>query len=480
VILPLEPDVPLSPVEAHGRAVLLDQARLLVLEAGQAGAVRLAVSEGSPGGTDPAIIRELEPVITDGLVTLPRGALRAVGRLAAAVEEQESAAADRHGRVPSEVNPSVRDRVWREPGVSGLARRLRRAVIAAAGERPVRLLAPWPQGRRWAACLTSDLDLVTGWPAAVGLRVVELLRRGEGATALRALGSSTAALGRDPVTAAAVQLLAALAARGFRGTWFIISGTPTPATWLKGDITYRPEHPRARRVIENALADGHEAGLHGSFATMLDAARLTEERVRLERVTRRPVRGGRQHFLRMRPGATQRAQRAAGLTYDATFGFPDRNGFRLASADIVPGWDAEAQAASGLDLVPLIWMDRAQSKYAGIEDPEAWVRDALELAAVCREHEGLWVGLWHPNLAPSLGFPGADRALDTLLDGLAAGEPFRAPLGELVAWRARRRAARGVALDADGTPTVRGGEGLALETPAGTPAPFRIAPGGTS
>src|SRR2546430_9989656 len=56
---------------------------------------------------------------------------------------------------------------------------------------------------------------------------------------------------------------------------------------------------------------------------------------------------------------------------------------------------------------PFTWMDRALSKYRGIEDPAAWSKDALELATTARAVGGLWVGLWHPNLTPALGFPDA-------------------------------------------------------------------------
>src|SRR5690606_31095049 len=107
-----------------------------------------------------------------------------------------------------------------------------------------------------------------------------------------------------------------------------------------------------------------------------------------------------------------------GLAWDATYGFADRNGFRLGVADVVPGWDAASGARSGLDEVPLVWMDRALSKYRGLEDPAAWVDDGLELAGRAREVDGLWVGLWHPNLAGALGFPGAEAEFERLLDRL--------------------------------------------------------------
>ena len=55
----------------------------------------------------------------------------------------------------------------------------------------------------------------------------------------------------------------------------------------------------------------------------------------------------------------------------------------------------------------------------------------------------MWVGIWHPNLAPALGFPDAPAAYARLVAELAARDAYVAPLGELVAWRRTRRSLRG-------------------------------------
>src|SRR5262249_36144342 len=138
----------------------------------------------------------------------------------------------------------------------------------------------------------------------------------------------------------------------------------------------------------------------------------------------KPVTGVRQHFLKMRPGRTQDVMHAAGLEYDATFGFPDRNGFRLGTASIIPPWDERNQRPIAMDEVPLIWMDRGLSKYQNIEDPERWVDDAIQLATACRAVNGLWVGLWHPSMVAALGFPGAPAAFGRLLGALKAEQPY--------------------------------------------------------
>src|SRR5690349_21334558 len=111
-------------------------------------------------------------------------------------------------------------------------------------------------------------------------------------------------------------------------------------------------------------------------------------------------------------------------------------------------------------------MDRALSKYRGVEDPAAWSRDALELAATAREVGGLWVGLWHPNLTPALGFPDAPPAYGATIAGVLAEAPFVAPLDTLVQWRRARRAVRAAAIGADGS--------VELESAVAPPTPFQL------
>src|SRR5262249_19000454 len=152
--------------------------------------------------------------------------------------------------------------------------------------------------------------------------------------------------------------------------------------------------------------------------------RFREQRARLGEITRSVPVGVRQHYLRMVPGATQRAMADAGFRHDSTFGFSDRNGFRQGVADVLPMWNAADQAPIPIDELPFMWMDRALSKYRGIEVPDAWIDDALELAAACRAAEGVWCGIWHPNLTPALGFPGAPRAYERLVSELAPERPL--------------------------------------------------------
>ena len=465
-MLALTHDDLLTPGERFALELLVDLSAVLRCE-GEGDVVQLrVVGEQRDASAADLRTRHWGVAVADRDVAIDRALLRLVLDVACAEVEQRSAVADRFGRVPAGETAAVRDSLDREPVVSQAARALAAAVREAAGTRMVRFVDPWPDGRRWAVALTHDLDVVEWWPAFTALRVAELLRHGEIERAARVVGAAAVSIGRPVVWRAIADLLAIEARHGVRSTWFILCDRPTLATARAGDLTYRPDSAQARRILGALREGGHEIGLHGSFATSDDHARFTTQRSLLRSIAGAEPTGVRQHYLRMRAATTPRGMSAAGFAYDSTYGFADRNGFRLGTADVLPLWDAERQAVVGLDEAPFVWMDRALSKYQHVESARAWVDDALLLAERCREVEGLWVGIWPPNLAPALGFPDAPDAYARLVADLVRADAYVAPLGELVAWRRARRSLRArVASD---------GQLVALVSGASPPAAFTI------
>jgi hypothetical protein len=474
----------LSPAERYGLDVLLDLSRLLVAERAECELVRLTVIERQSAGSAAA---DLSPMAAleraDGEVRITTAALRGVAEVAGAAFEQRSTATDRHGRVPAAENPLVAAGQSRRPVVSLLAVELRRAALGVAGRRPVRSLAPWPDGHRWAALMTHDLDVVEWWGLFPLLRMAELGMKGAWDLVSRVAGAAKRSVRRDPVSRGVHLLLQLEAHHGIRATWFVICAKPSLRSMISGDSTYRPDGPAARRILTALTKAGHEIGLHGSFATADHAPTMAEQRRRLDRLTAAPVVGVRQHFLRMRPGRTQRIMVEAGFDYDATWGFADRNGFRLGVADVVPAWDAAGETSLPLDLVPLIWMDRALSKYAGVEEAGRWIEDARDLAGECKAVEGVWSGLWHPNTMEALGFPGAEPAFVSLLQALADDRPFFGSAQKIVQWRRFRRSVRAARVSADGKVLLRTAAGhrtvIAMEDETGNTTRVQVQSGRT-
>jgi peptidoglycan/xylan/chitin deacetylase (PgdA/CDA1 family) len=428
--------------EAFGLETLVDLSRLVPVEAPDADVVRLEVTNDGAESVESYHAHAWRLAVIDGCVRVSRSALGVVADTVGCLDELRSPLRDRIGRVPATENALVRSGLHRTAVISRAAVALREAVTSAAGRRPVRLVAPWPDGRRWAAAVTHDLDVVALWPLFTMLRAIELLRKDEGRRAYRSLASALRDIGRDPIAAGVTAVLDRERQHGVPSTWFVLCGTPTPATFRAGDLTYRPESKAVGDILRQLEQAGSEIGLHGSRETLQRDAAFADQRNRLKGLTNQPIDGIRQHFLRFSLERTPRAMHASGFRYDSTQGFPDRNGFRLGVADVIPTWDAAAQQVVAIDEIPFCWMDRALSKYQHIEDPNAWTQDGIELARECREVEGVWVGIWHPNLVPALGFPGALEAFDRLLQALASERPWFATLADIARWRSMRRSVR--------------------------------------
>jgi hypothetical protein len=455
-VLALPDDASLSPTERFALELLADLSSVLRFD-GAADVVRVVVAgEARPVGLAELRADHWGLVVGDGVVTVDRALLNFVAAVSCALSEQRTDDADRFGRVPSASTAPVQMGCEREPVVSIAACALATAVRAAAGRRRLCLIDPWPDGRRWAAALSHDLDVVQWWPAFTLLRLTELIAHGELSRAARVAASALRSVASPVVWRAIEGLLAIEARHAVRSTWFVLCGLPTLATARAGDLTYHPESAAARRILDAVRAAGHEIGLHGSFATTDDHAQFAAQRARLASLTHAPVSGVRQHYLRMRPDTTPRGMASAGFAYDSTVGYADRNGFRLGVADVLPLWDAERDAHMGIDEAPFVWMDRALSKYQHVEDPNVWIDDALTRADRCREVAGLWVGIWHPNLDTALGFPDATAAYARLVAELVARAPYVAPIGELVEWRRARRALRASAIAPDGRVALSG------------------------
>lgn len=465
-MLALSPNPSLTPAERFALDLLVDLSAVLPYP-GSTDVVRVDVNEVAELRTLSQLrSRSWGITVGDGVVTIDRGLLAFTIDVAFAAVEQRSTAADRFNRVPSSETPLVNAQAEREPVISIAAKALASAVRAAAGARCFRSIDPWPKGRQWAVALSHDLDVVQWWPAFTSLRLLELAKRGELVRALRVIGAALATGGHDVVWRGIRSLLDAEAEHHVRSTWFVLCGSPTFATARAGDLTYSPESNLTRRILDAIGDGGHEIGLHGSFATSDDHALFPAQRDRLQSLSG-PAYGVRQHYLRMRPDSTPRGMANAGFRYDSTYGYADRNGFRLGTADVIPLWDVDANAPTHIDEAPFTWMDRALSKYRGVEDPDAWIDDALTLADASRAVNGLWVGIWHPNLTPALGFPDAPNAYRRLVVSLSQREPWFAPLGEIVAWRKARRSAHAAGVRPDGSVMVTAEAPMVIRDAAG-------------
>ena len=310
-------------------------------------------------------------------------------------------------------------------------------------------------GRRFAVALTHDVDNLWRWTprgfVAAGYRSARALRHGDGAALRRELGDVWAWLTHhlprrsDPYWTFP-QLLASEDARGLLSTFFVIARHTHRQDGVQPG-TYARRIPAALALLAR---HGREIGLHGNDADRLGVDALTGDRDLLARRAGCSVDGVRYHYLRCLYHETLPLLEQAGLSYDSSLAFAEREGFRCGCS-----WPFRPYSLAGerpLDLVelPLAIMDTGlQGAHYRALDGQAAERVSLAVLEHVAAGGGAVAVLWHNNRFDRRSAHGYDDVYWHLLDWIAAHEGLATTAGDVVA---RYRAVAG--MGAAGSPSA--------------------------
>jgi len=341
---------------------------------------------------------------------------------------------------------SERAAAGKEPG-PWLDEQILRSVDAMA---PLDRPEPrWPEGRRFALCLTHDVDGVSS--------------RNHGRRFLRRLSRVVRASG--PKQFAAFQALGSLyrlasgiaqpdrlgrfeewtkleASHGFRSTWYFLPSDYKRVHVYDMDYTYDDvvtfagSEMRVSRMMKAIHEAGGEIGLHGSYLSASDATLLANQRRQVEGAVGQPVRSIRQHYLRYDARHTPAAQAKAGFQSDSTQGFNTTIGCRAGTCFPYRVWDHETDSATDVLEIPMNIMDVALLRISSGNAEKALTR-AIEFMDRVAELGGCLTLNWHPNLIDRQPFL---KMYEVLLQEAAARKAWGCSAIELTDWwNARER-----------------------------------------
>jgi len=213
----------------------------------------------------------------------------------------------------------------------------------------------------------------------------------------------------------AVEWLMDLSGRyGWTSHFFFMTGGES-----RHDAFYPIGHPLVREACQRIVTAGHRIGLHPSYESYTDPQVILAEKQVLEQVTSQTVSGGRQHFLRFKVPDTWRHYAQAGLTYDSSFGYSGRNGFRCGTCRPFVAFDAVREELIPVVEYPLIVMDVCITRRADWS-AERMAEEIIRYGRITREFSGVLTILWHN----SESWPTARKAYEQAVEEIARLDPM--------------------------------------------------------
>jgi hypothetical protein len=366
-------------------------------------------------------------------------------------EEHDPARRDELGRFSPQSSLAFRHGFLRFPVVDATVALLDSllAHIHRACRIPSVRVARWPGGRRWALCLSHDVDWVKKWtPGGIVKYLVQkkLPRwtkdghwRQRLAIVLQDLRS-----GRDPYDNID-DILELESQHRAVSTFFFLPGVPDQRRAGRKILGRYPRRFDLGRLARHIRQAGGEVELHGSFNSYDDERQLARERELLHEGTGCQPRGVRQHFLRYRFPMTVRCHEAVGLTYDSTLGFGDLAGYRCGISFPYRLFDLPEDRRLMIMEIPLVIMDGALDVIRGGTVEASWAT-VDELFGRAEQFGGVCTLLWH-NTSFAEGDDGG------LLKGIyvrslrraASSQAWLCSCGQLLTWWQWRT---GIKLDA--------------------------------
>jgi peptidoglycan/xylan/chitin deacetylase (PgdA/CDA1 family) len=244
----------------------------------------------------------------------------------------------------------------------------------------------YPNTAPFAICLTHDIDIVYQSIPSMGLYALNLLKEGNLTEAIHSISHRNS---KKLPLCNFTEIMELEEKYGAKSTFFFMAENPGESDYAYNIDTFEPE-------IGDIIDRGWEVGLHGGHTTYLHLQEIREKKERLEKVTRQPVLGYRNHFLHFKVPDTWEYLSQAGFQYDATFGYADVTGFRNGMCHPFRPFDLNKNQNIGLLEIPLIIMDQTLFHYMKLDDVHAWER-TKQLIEIVEKFQGVLTILWHNN-----------------------------------------------------------------------------------
>jgi len=248
-----------------------------------------------------------------------------------------------------------------------------------------KLQVEYPNGKKFAVCLTHDIDVVRFPILTAAYKTAQALRKLQISKSLKML------LGQvnkhiNPLWNFA-QIMELEAKYGAKSSFYFLALDKNNL-----DFSFRIEE--LNRELKNIVDNGWEVGLHGGHEAYNDLNQVKTEKERLENAVGKEVIGYRNHFMRFKVPTTWELLREAGFEYDTTFGYADCVGFRNGMCHPFKPFNLNTNEYINILEIPLIIMDGTLIDYMRLDMKQAW-EITKRLIDTVEKYNGVMTILWH-------------------------------------------------------------------------------------
>ncbi|HWQ44848.1 MAG TPA: polysaccharide deacetylase family protein [Methanosarcina barkeri] len=246
----------------------------------------------------------------------------------------------------------------------------------------------YPEGKKFAVCLTHDIDVVYPEKLCLIIETANAVAKGNLAKAIKTPFSRFNKKWNPCWNFKEIMELEAK--YNAKSSFYFLALHPG-----EKDFNYKIEDLEAE--LQFISTHGWEVGLHGGHESYNSFEDIIEKKHRLEKILRKQVIGYRNHYLRFKVPDTWELLSKAGFKYDTTFGYSDCAGFRNGVCHPFRPYNLNTEKQIDILELPLIIMDRTLLRdYMHLDVKKAWelIKSLIDKV---EQYNGVITILWHNN-----------------------------------------------------------------------------------
>lgn len=247
------------------------------------------------------------------------------------------------------------------------------------------LKVKYPNDKKFAVCLTHDIDVALFTKLEIISQMIKLLRKLELKKSLEMLLSR---INKNFNSRWNFKKIINLEEKyDSKSSFYFLSIE-------ESDLEFNFKIEVLNNELGYIVDKGFEVGLQGSHRAYNSLDEIKKEKERLEKVLGKNVIGYRNHYLRFKTPNTWELLKKTGFKYDTTFGYADCIGFRNGMCHPFKPFNLNTNKKIDILEIPLIIMDGTLFTYMKLDIKTAW-EITKNLIDVVEKYNGVITILWH-------------------------------------------------------------------------------------